>query len=388
MKIALVQDQLLTMGGSEQVFQQICECFPDADIYTSAYNPETTYPYFKQRVVRISNFLKPLITSHQRFKFLFIFSAIYFMTLDLRRYDLIISSSATSGKYIQRFTGEHICYCYIPTRAIWDAKSYFRTYGNGMIEGLRANALAFLTGLMKPLDRIAVKRVSKFLAISEFTKQKIMSIYGRESEVLNSPIRLDHLEDFFSTVQLNQKRSKEAFLLVSRLERWKEIDHVLESFNISGDRLNVVGEGADAEYFKTLAHPNIHFLGRLSQQALYEQYYHARALIVPSYSEYGLTPLEALALATPIIGLNCPGIRETLFAHDFEESNDKRLQSNDLGIIYANSNSDDLLEALKSFSDHGEFDEEKAKRHVKSFSPSEFKTKFQTIVNNYMHVVG
>ena len=129
-------------------------------------------------------------------------------------------------------------------------------------------------------------------------------------------------------------------------------------------------------------------MGRLSQQALYEQYYHARALIVPSYSEYGLTPLEALALATPIIGLNCPGIRETLFAHDFEESNDKRLQSNDLGIIYANSNSDDLLEALKSFSDHGEFDEEKAKRHVKSFSPSEFKTKFQTIVNNYMHVMG
>ena len=375
------------MGGSEQVFQQICECFPDADIYTSAYSPNLTYPYFKQRVVKKSNLLNALVTSHQRFKILFIFSAIYFMRLDLRDYDLIISSSATSGKYIRRFNGKHICYCYIPTRAIWDAKSYFRSYDSGIFEGLRAKVLSILTGLMKPLDKSAVKKVDEFLAISEFTKQKIRSIYLRDSEVLNSPIRLDHLENFYSKIQINEKRSKTAFLLVSRLERWKEIDHVIKSFAISGERLNVVGEGADAEYFKSLAHRNTHFLGRLSQTALYENYYHAKALIVPSYSEYGLTPLESLAVATPIIGLDCPGIRETLFAHNFGDQNDDGLQINELGVIYANPTSEDLSKALRIFLDQHKFDEEKAKTHVKNFSPSEFKKKLKLIVDRHMSTV-
>ena len=49
MKMAIVLDQLFGMAGSERVAQYICEEFAEADVYTLAYNPETTFPYFSKR---------------------------------------------------------------------------------------------------------------------------------------------------------------------------------------------------------------------------------------------------------------------------------------------------------------------------------------------------
>jgi hypothetical protein len=51
-KIALVHDYLCGRGGSERVFQSLCEGFPEADVYTLAYNPNATYEYFKTREIR------------------------------------------------------------------------------------------------------------------------------------------------------------------------------------------------------------------------------------------------------------------------------------------------------------------------------------------------
>ena len=47
MKIALIQDSLLVCAGSERVFKCIIEEFPDADIFTLAYNRESTIEMFK-----------------------------------------------------------------------------------------------------------------------------------------------------------------------------------------------------------------------------------------------------------------------------------------------------------------------------------------------------
>ena len=44
MKIALLQDQLLTCAGSERVFLYMCQEFPEADIFSLCYNAETTLP--------------------------------------------------------------------------------------------------------------------------------------------------------------------------------------------------------------------------------------------------------------------------------------------------------------------------------------------------------
>ena len=40
MKIALVHDYLTQRGGAERVFELLCKRYPDADIFTSLYDPQ------------------------------------------------------------------------------------------------------------------------------------------------------------------------------------------------------------------------------------------------------------------------------------------------------------------------------------------------------------
>ena len=67
MKLAIVHDYLCGVGGSERVFQYICEEFPDADAYTLAYNPETTLPFFKNRNIKTTK-LNRIVQSMDAFR--------------------------------------------------------------------------------------------------------------------------------------------------------------------------------------------------------------------------------------------------------------------------------------------------------------------------------
>ena len=42
MKIALVHDYLTQRGGAERVFELLCKRYPEADIFTSLYDPQKT----------------------------------------------------------------------------------------------------------------------------------------------------------------------------------------------------------------------------------------------------------------------------------------------------------------------------------------------------------
>ena len=124
MKIAVVHDYLCGMGGSERVFQYICEEFSEADIYTLAYNPKLAPVYFKKKNIR-TTWLNYFVRNMESFRWFFPISTYVMQSLNFRDYDLVISSSATVAKYIRVPNGQHICYCYIPTRALWQTNEYF-----------------------------------------------------------------------------------------------------------------------------------------------------------------------------------------------------------------------------------------------------------------------
>ncbi len=51
MKIALVHDYLTQRGGAERVFELLCKHYPNADIFTSVYDPKRTIE-LGERLVR------------------------------------------------------------------------------------------------------------------------------------------------------------------------------------------------------------------------------------------------------------------------------------------------------------------------------------------------
>jgi hypothetical protein len=103
MKIALVHDYLTQRGGAERVFELLCERFPEADIYTSLYDPDHTID-LGDRLVRTTVLQKiPGAAKHFRLMAPFYFPV--FRSLDLQAYDLIISSSTSFAKAVRKRPG-------------------------------------------------------------------------------------------------------------------------------------------------------------------------------------------------------------------------------------------------------------------------------------------
>ena len=305
-RIALVHDYLCGVGGSERVFQHICETFPDADIYTLAYREKLTLPYFRKKEIKTS-ILNKFISSMNLFRLFFPVATYAMSHIDFKDYDLIISSSASVAKYINKKSAIHICYCYYPTRAIWETDKFFKKLS------LKKIIFSFLLAYFKKRDLDASRKVDQFISISKYTKKRVQEIYERDSVVINSPIDLKRIQEFKST---NTTDAKNTYLVVSRLEKWKGIDTVIKAFNLNKEQLIVVGDGAEKEYLQSIANSNILFLGCVTDKKLYSLYLSSKAIIFPTYLEYGLVPIEACAFGKVSICIDSPGVRETMIPYD------------------------------------------------------------------------
>ena len=98
MRIALVHDYLCTVGGSDRVFQYMCEAFPHADVYALSLNRRKAFPYFAARRDVRTTWMNPVVQSPAAFRLLFPIATYAMERLDLREYDLVLSSSATVAR--------------------------------------------------------------------------------------------------------------------------------------------------------------------------------------------------------------------------------------------------------------------------------------------------
>ena len=128
LNIALVYDHLNThYGGAELVIQNLLDIFPQADLYSSIFNP-TKVHWLKKQVT--TTFLQkiPVIKNHHRLAGLLM--PIAFEQLNLSAYDLVISISGAMAKgLITRANQLHLCYLLTPTRVLYShAQQYQQTH--------------------------------------------------------------------------------------------------------------------------------------------------------------------------------------------------------------------------------------------------------------------
>lgn len=365
MKIALVQDQLLTRAGSERAFLYMAQEFREADLYTLCYEPDTTWPEFKDFEIATSP-LDRIIRDHGRFKTLFPVSSVWMEHWDFSAYDLIITSSATTAKYIRRFKGPHICYCYFPTRAIWSFDSYF-----GPTRGVLAGIFGLLLPWFKKRDLAAAARVSQFIAISQSSAAAIRSFYGRDAAVLHCPIDVKRFAEGAKCAR------QDYFLLVSRLQQWKQVDYAIEAFNRLGLPLRVIGTGPEEAKLRALAGPGISFLGAVDDEALIRAYGEARAVVFPPELEYGLVPLEANAAGTPVIALGRGGVLETMV-----DRNDPAGRK-PTAVLYPDPTAECLMEAVRAFC-ATDFSRANLMAHVAPFDIAEFRRGLRAMVDEFL----
>jgi glycosyltransferase involved in cell wall biosynthesis len=339
--------------------------FREADLYTLCYNPETTWPEFRKFPI-ITSPLDRIIQDHGRFKTLFPISTYWMEGWDFSSYDLILTSSATTAKYVKRFKAPHICYCYFPTRAIWSFDSYF-----GSKRSARERVFESLMPYFKRRDCAAADRVSQFITISRSAAKAIRANYQRDAAVLHCPIDVER----FKTGAQNAKQ--DYYLLVSRLEKWKQVDYAIDAFNRLGLPLHIVGTGPEEKPLRSMAGPSISFKGAVDDDVLIRSYGEARAVIFPPELEYGLVPLEAIAAGTPVIALGRGGVLETMVGTD-----DSRGRT-PTAVLYQDPTAESLIEAILEF-ERTPFAREELLSHVASYDIAEFRSRLRRMVNEYL----
>ncbi len=362
MKIAVVHDYLCGIGGSERVFQYICEEFAEADAYTLAYNPDRTLAYFRGRGIR-TTWVNPFVRSMDAFRWSFPLSTYVMESLDLGQYDIVLSSSATVAKYVRVPNGKHICYCYIPTRALWQTYEYFGA-------SVKAHLIRPMLTWLRNRDLHAARHVDQFIAISETTRKHIADTYHRDSRVIFSPIDLEKFAP--------SEKHGEHYLVVSRLEQWKRVDYAIEAFNRLGLPLRIIGTGKEETRLRAMAQSNISFLGGVDDAALAREYAVAKAVVFTPFLEYGLIPLEANASGTPVICYGEGGITETMIPWDERLGNDASATA----VFFHQQTADALVEAVRRFERAG-FDPDYLVRHASAWGIPEFKRRLRLAVNAF-----
>jgi glycosyltransferase involved in cell wall biosynthesis len=298
-RVALIHDFLLDLRGAERVFAAICDAYPTADVFTAVYDEAGTEGRFAARSPQAS-FLQRLRPTSRTFRPLLPFYPAAIESLDLRGYDIVVSSSSAWAHGVLVDPGAvHVCYCHNPFRYAWSEREATLAARNP----LTRPALRSLLSRWRQWDWIAAQRVDTYIANSTITAARIRRYFGRESTILHPPVELSR----FTPGPVGAH-----YLVLAELMAHKRIDVAIRAFNALGLPLVVVGDGPEWRRLRRLAGPTVRLTGRLSDAEVADLLRGAQALIVTAEEEFGIAAVESLASGRPVIALRAGGVLETV----------------------------------------------------------------------------
>ena len=357
MKIALVYDRVNKWGGAERVLLVLHELFPDAPLFTSLYD-ENKAQWAKVFPSVIPSFLQKLPKVKSHHEWLEILMPFAFESINLKKFDLVISVTSEAAKGIITRPGtKHICYCLTPTRYLWSHhKDYFKKKFFKTISKIPVFYL-------KKWDKIVAQRPDVIVAISTAVQNRIKRYYERESVIIFPPVDISR---FYSPESLLPYRDKKYFLIVSRLVPYKKVDLAIKAFNKLGYPLIIVGTGSEEKRLKKLAKRNIVFKSLVSEEELPSLYKKARCFIMPQEEDFGIACVEAQASGVPVIAYKRGGVIDTVI-------------DGKTGLFFDFPTVDSIVDAVKRF-DRMRFKTENLIDNAKRFSKERFKKEIQNLL--------
>jgi glycosyltransferase involved in cell wall biosynthesis len=369
LKVAIVHDYLKEFGGAEKVVESFLEIWPNSPVYTTVFLPQYAGPH-RDRIEKWN--IKTSILQYIPFKaklislFRFVAPIIFYFT-DLSKYDVVITSTAgtyTSPNFVK--IGKKtllIQYCHTPPRYLYGypvANDWTNNWFRRVLLVFGQIPMHFL----RILDFKSAQLPKFIIANSNEVKKRIEKFYRRDAIVIYPPVEI---------IEMGRKSHPRGgyYLIGGRVSRHKGHDIAIKAFTKLGLRLKVFG-GTFASYglkqFKKNAGKNIEFLGEVSEKQKWELMSGAKAFIFPSEQEdFGIIPVEAMAVGTPVIALNQGGVKETVI-------------DGKTGLFFEERTPESLIAAVKKF-EKLSFKQEDCINQAKKFSKESFKLKMLQFVN-------
>lgn len=340
MKTAVVYDFLFTKGGMDRSTAILARGF-NADIWTTLYIPEMTYPELKKMKI----YPHPLV--FRRRGLMQLEAVLRFRHVDLSDYDLIITSGDWA-KHVGMRKENHPQLHFENTvvRPIYDLYSFIKErYPFSQRQVFKAWAW-----FMRKLDQQAVRRIDMFACNSEITKKRIKKYYNRDAEVVGVPINVKRFK---------HRKAEDFFLSIQRIAPPKRVELQIETFrSLPGEKLVIVGAYDDrgyAEALQKMAPKNVKFVGPVSDEKLVDLYSRCKAAVQTSVDEdFGQVPIEAMAAGKPTIAVDEGGFSYTIM-------------HGKTGLLVKSPYAKNLISAIKKF-DRYDFDPALCQKRAEMFS--------------------
>ena len=343
-RVAVIHDWLTGMRGGEAVLEAILDLEPDAEIFTLFHFPGSVSQQIEARPIHTSS-LQRFATQDNYRKLLPLFPRAV-REWDLGGFDLVISSSHAVAKGVDAKGRPHLCYCHTPMRYIWDRfDDYFPRGAQRMVMKLMAPRL-------RRWDVKTAQDVTAFVANSRFVRDRIQRYYGRDAAVVHP-----FVGEEFLNAPLSEDRD-DYHIVVSALVPYKKIDLALAT----GRKVVVIGDGPLREELERRRPPNVELAGYVSRARIIERLSRARSLILPGIEDFGITPLEAMAVGTPVVALGAGGVLDSVV-------------EGESGIFFGEPTVRSLVEALEQVESR-QWDRAAIRARAAAFSRQRFHRQF------------
>ncbi len=365
MRVALIHEMLVKMGGAERVLDVLQGMYPDAPIFTLLYDEERCGKIFPKEKVIVSPLQKWSDFKVPR-QFLVTKMPVAIESFDFSRFDLVLSSSsAFAHGILTPVHTKHICYCHSPMRYAWDyTNEYIRERGGGFFGPMKRWLMRRILHDLRTWDIASSDRPDIIIANSRTTQERIWKYWKKESEILYPPVDVNRFEV--------GKTHEDYFLIVSALTTYKKIEIAIQAFNrLKKHRLVIIGEGEDRNRLENMVESDtIEFLGKKSDADVAEFYKNCRALIFPGREDFGIVPVEAMASGKPVIAYGEGGVAESVL-------------SGKTGIFFSEISPESLEDALLQyfqFDEKKKFSPEVCRKRAEEFSREKFEAGMRGLV--------
>jgi glycosyltransferase involved in cell wall biosynthesis len=352
-RAAIAHDWFALEAGAERVALEFTRLLPSAPIYTTFFDPSI----FGGEIApaRVHTWpLQRLLGPSQHFRsFLPLYPA-WFSMLDLRAYDVVVSSSVAFTHAVRtRRDAVHVAYVYTPIRYAWDLDAYLAGSGWSPIARLGARAMQ---PFLKRWDRAAGQKPDVVVAISSAVRDRIRRHWGRDAEVIHPPVEVDGIR---------LSATDDGYLIIaSRMLAYRRIDLAIAACTRLGRELIVLGDGPERARLERMAGPSVRFLGWVDRATQLDLLASCHAYLVPGIEDFGLAPVEAMAAGKPVVAFRGGGSLDTVV--------------DGTGVFFDEQSPASMIEAIEQL-DGTTFDAGVIRRNAERFSVAVFHQRFAAL---------
>ncbi|WP_144098580.1 glycosyltransferase [Croceicoccus sediminis] len=356
-RVAIVHYWLVSMRGGERVIERMLDLFPQADIFTNVYDPAAVSEKIRSRKVTTS-FIDRLPGSRRFYQYYLPLMPMALEQLDLRGYDIVISSESGPAKGVITDPGStHVCYCHSPMRYLWDHYHHYRAEANP----LARIAMPVMYNRLRAWDVSSSARVDRIAANSRFIQSRVRKFWRREAEVIHPPVETS----LFS----KSDDISSAYLWVGQMVPYKRPDLAVDAFNALGLPLTMVGSGSMLKNLKSQAKGNIRFIERMNFDDLRKAYATARALVFTAEEDFGIVPVEAMASGRPVLAYGRGGALDSVL-------------DGVSGLFFDRQDTPSLIDGVARMEHFlRDFAPDDAMLHARNFAPEHFDRKLMDLVS-------